>query len=84
MIKKVKMTTEKLPMSKWRKIRFFKPLFHLEFISDPPDGGQTPGIVILDLFPQPCDMNIYRAGIPDIFIAPDMIQKLLSGKYLIW
>ena len=28
-------------------------------------------------------MDIYGAGIADIFITPDMIQQLFSGKYLI-
>ena len=29
-------------------------------------------------------MNIYCAGVADVFIAPDLIQKLFSCKYLIW
>ena len=28
-------------------------------------------------------MNIYCPGVPDVFVSPDLIKKLLSGKDLI-
>lgn len=45
----------------------------LEFITDPPDRCDLPGVVILDLFPQSFDMYVYRTGIAGIFISPDLV-----------
>lgn len=58
-------------------------LAHLEFISDAPYGGQRPICMILDLLTQAFNMDIHGAGIADIFVTPDMIQKLFSGEYLV-
>ena len=61
----------------------FSFVFDLEFITDAPDGGKTPLWMIFDFFTKTLDMYIYGSGIANIFISPDMIQKLFSGKYLI-
>jgi hypothetical protein len=58
-------------------------LFYLEFVTDSPDSGQTPRLVIFDLLAKTFNMYIDCSGIADVFIAPDMIQKLFSCKYLI-
>ena len=39
--------------------------------------------MILDLFPEALDVDVYGAGVADVFVAPDVIQQLLSGEYLI-
>ena len=57
--------------------------FDLEFIADTPYRGDGPELIIFDLFAKSFDMHIHSAGIADIFIAPDMIQELFPGKYLI-
>ena len=36
--------------------------------------------MIFDLFAQTLDMYVYGSGITDIFIAPDMIEKLLGEE----
>lgn len=56
-------------------------LFLSEFIAYAPNGADAPFILAVQLFPNPFHMDIYRSGIPHIFIAPDAIQQLLSGKY---
>ena len=58
-------------------------IFNLKFIADPPYSGDGPGWMILDLFTETFDMYVYGAGVADIFIAPDVIQKLFPGKYLV-
>ena len=40
--------------------------------------------VVLDFFSQAFDVNVDSTGVTDVFIAPDMIQKLFSGEYLVW
>ena len=57
--------------------------FQFELVTDPPDSGDRPGAVFRQLFPEPLDMHIHRTGIPEILIAPDVIQKLFSRKDLI-
>ncbi len=52
----------------------FLLLLYFKFITDSPDGAETPAIVILDLLADTLDMHIYGTGIADIFIAPDLIQ----------
>ena len=39
--------------------------------------------MILDLFAQTLDVYVYRAGVANVFIAPDLIQKLFSGKNVV-
>ena len=39
--------------------------------------------MIFDLFPETFDMYVNGAGVTDILVAPDVIQKLLSGEYLV-
>ena len=39
--------------------------------------------MILDLFPEPFDMDIDRAGVAEVLIAPDMVEQLLTGEDLI-
>jgi succinylglutamate desuccinylase len=39
--------------------------------------------MIFDLLAETLDMHIHGTGITDIFIAPDLIQKLFSGEYMI-
>lgn len=53
---------------------------YLELVADSPDRGDFPVRVILDLFAQTLDVYVYRAGVANVFIAPDLIQKLFSGK----
>ena len=53
---------------------------YLEFVADSPDRGDFPVCMILDLFAQTLDVYVYRAGVANVFIAPDLIQKLFSGK----
>ena len=38
-------------------------MFHLEFVADAPDSGDGPFLMILDLFTEPFDMDIYGTGI---------------------
>ena len=57
--------------------------FNLKFVTDAPYSTDRPGRMIFDLFTQSLDMYVYGTGIADVFISPDMIQKLFSGKYLI-
>ena len=35
--------------------------------------------MVFDLFPETFDVDIYCAGIPDVFISPDVIQQLFAG-----
>ena len=39
--------------------------------------------MVLDLLPETFDVHIDRAGITDVFIAPDVIQELFAGEYLV-
>ena len=56
---------------------------YLEFVADAPYRGNGPVGVILDFFPQTLDMYVHGAGVADVLVAPDVIQKLLAGKYLV-
>ena len=47
--------------------------FHFKLISNAPYRSNPPAVVILDLFTQTFDMDIYGSGITDIFIAPDVV-----------
>ena len=47
--------------------------FHFKLISNAPYRSDPPVVVILDLFTQTFDMDIYGSGITDIFIAPDVV-----------
>ncbi len=40
--------------------------------------------MIFNFFSQTLDVYINRAGVSNVFISPDLIQKLLSGKYMVW
>ena len=46
---------------------------HLEFVTNAPDGGQRPVVIVLDFFPETFDVDVYGAGVPNVFIAPDMV-----------
>ena len=39
--------------------------------------------MFFDLFAQTFDMDVYGAGVADVFISPDLIQKLFSRKDLV-
>ncbi len=55
-------------------------IFYLKFVSDSPYGGNGPVRIVFDLFTKTFDMNVYStAGITDVFITPDVIQKLFNG-----
>ena len=47
---------------------------HLEFVTNAPDGGQRPVVIVLDFFPETFDVDVYGAGIPNILITPDMVS----------
>ena len=40
--------------------------------------------MVLDFFAEAFDMNVYRAGIADVHLAPDMGEELFSRKDLVW
>src|SRR5699024_3212620 len=52
-------------------------------VSDAPDRADGPAFAVLDLFAETLDMYVYRAGIANVLIAPDVVEKLLPGKYLV-
>ena len=39
--------------------------------------------MIFDFLSQSFDVYIYGTGVSDVFVAPDMVQKLFSGEYLV-
>lgn len=39
--------------------------------------------MVFDFLPQPLDMDVYGAGIPNILIAPNLVKKLFPRKYLV-
>lgn len=55
-----------------------------KLVSNTPYCGYIPFGRLGKLFAKSLDMNIYGAGISDVIVAPDMIQKLFAGKYLVW
>ena len=59
-------------------------LLYFKLISNAPYGGKFPAIMIFDLLAQTLNMHINSTGISNILISPDLIQKLLSCKHLIW
>ena len=56
---------------------------YLKLVTHTPDGGNFPGIMILNFFPETFDVYIHGAGVPDIFIALDLIQKLFPGENMV-
>ena len=62
---------------------FAHELFHLKFISDTPDGGNAPCIVIVDFFAKTFDVNIYSSCITNIFVTPNLVKKLFSCKNMV-
>ena len=54
--------------------------FEIEFVADAPDGRDLPALMVLDFFPEPLDVDIDSPCISRIVIAPDLVQKLFSGK----
>ena len=40
--------------------------------------------VIFDFFPETFDMYVNGTCVTQIFIAPDVVQKLFPGEHLIW
>ena len=59
-------------------------LLYFKLVSNAPYGGKFPAIMIFDLLAQTLNMHINSTGISNILISPDLIQKLLSCKHLIW
>lgn len=57
--------------------------FDLKLVSYAPDSCEAPLRVVFDLLTKTLDMNVNGTGIADVFIAPDMVEKLLSGKHLV-
>lgn len=56
--------------------------FYLKFVTD----SQTVAIDQVSwslIFSETFDVDIYCAGIPDVFISPDVIQQLFAGKHLV-
>ena len=39
--------------------------------------------MISDLLPETLDVDVHGTGVADILVAPDVVEKLLSGKHLI-
>ena len=58
--------------------------FHFKLISNAPYRSDPPVVMVLDLFTQTFDVYVYSPGVPNVFIAPDVVQKLFPGKNLIW
>ncbi len=56
---------------------------HAELVADAPDGGNLPVRIAVQLFAETLDMDIHGAGISGEFIAPDMVEKLLSREDLV-
>lgn len=56
---------------------------HFKFIPDAPDRTDGPVLMILDFLAQALNMYVNCACIADIFIAPDMVEKLFPGKNLV-
>ena len=56
---------------------------YLKFITDAPYRCDRPGTVVLDLLAQTLHMDIHGSCVADVFVSPDMIEKLLTRKYLI-
>ena len=55
-------------------------------IAQPAHGANNFRIlgIVLDLFPQPFDMDIDGAGVTEVLISPDVVEQLLTCKDLIW
>ena len=53
--------------------------FYLKFVTDSPDSCDRPGFMVFDLFPETFDVDIYCAGIPDVFIIPRCDPAAVRG-----
>ena len=53
------------------EVRSLSP--HLKLIPDSPHRRQRPVGVVLNLFTEPLDMDIYSPGVSDVLIAPDVV-----------
>ena len=53
-------------------------------VADAPDGLQEPRVrrVLLDVAPQPVDVDIDRAGLAGVVVAPDAFQQLVAAEHL--
>lgn len=58
------------------------PLY-FEFVANPPYCGDGPVGVVFNLFTETFDMYVHGAGVAYILIAPDVVQKLFPGEYLV-
>ena len=58
-------------------------LFDLKLVTNAPDGAESPGWMILDLFPQPLNMDVDGPGVSDVFISPDLVEELFPCEHLI-
>ena len=56
---------------------------NFEFVANPPYRRNAPGLVIFKFFAETLDMYIHSSCVSDIFISPDVVEELFSGKYLI-
>ena len=39
--------------------------------------------VILDLLPQAFDVHVHSAGVPNVFVSPQLIQELFPGEDMV-
>ena len=62
---------------------WFISYFTSKFVTNTPDGSKSPCSMIFDLLAETFDMYVYCTGIANVFISPDLIQKLLSCEHLI-
>ena len=60
-------------------VPYSPPLPFLEFIANPPDGVDIVPIGS-KLIPQEFDLPVNRAVITEVFIAPHLIEQLVTGQ----
>ena len=79
---------ERNPNITYIKINFaysvLRILFHLKFVTDSPHSAKAPSFVVFNFLTKAFDVNVYRAGVPNVFISPNTVKQLVSCKYLIW
>ena len=54
-----------------------------EFIPDTPDSGYAPFVMIFNFFAKTFDVNVYSTRVTNIFISPNLIQKLFTCIYMV-
>ena len=55
-----------------------------KFVADAPYSGNIPAGRLWKFLTKSFDVDVYSTGITNIIITPDIVQKLFTGKYLIW